>query len=152
MELHVNGRTHVVAATEDTPLLLVLRNELGLRAAKYGCGLEQCRVCTVLVDGEPVPSCAAPVGAFAGREIVTLEGLGTPADPHPLQRAFVEESAAQCGYCIPAMILAAKALLDANPSPSDVEIQAALREHLCRCGTHPRILAAVRRAAEEAAR
>jgi nicotinate dehydrogenase subunit A len=142
----------VVAATEDTPLLLVLRNELGLRAAKYGCGLEQCRVCTVLVDGEPVPSCAAPVGAFAGREIVTLEGLGTPADPHPLQRAFVEESAAQCGYCIPAMILAAKALLDANPSPSDVEIQAALREHLCRCGTHPRILAAVRRAAEEAAR
>ena len=141
-----------MAAAADTPLLLVLRNELGLRAAKYGCGLEQCRVCTVLVDGEPVPSCAAPVGGFAGREIVTLEGLGTPEHPHPLQRAFLEESAAQCGYCIPAMILAAKALLDSNPSPSDAEIRAALEEHLCRCGTHPRILAAVRRAAAEASR
>jgi nicotinate dehydrogenase subunit A len=149
--LHVNGRTHAVAAAEDTPLLLVLRNELGLRAAKYGCGLEQCRVCTVLVDGEPVPSCTAPVGSFAGREIVTLEGLGTPEHPHPLQLAFLEESAAQCGYCIPAMILAAKALLDANPSPSDDEIRAALQEHLCRCGTHPRILAAVRRAASQPA-
>ncbi len=141
-----------MAAAEDTPLLLVLRNELGLRAAKHGCGLEQCRVCTVLVDGEPVPSCVAPAASFEGREIVTLEGLGTPADPHPLQRAFYEESAAQCGYCIPGMILAAKALLDANPSPSDDEIRAALDEHLCRCGTHPRILAAIRRAAAELAR
>jgi len=139
-----------VAAAEDTPLLLVLRNELGLRAAKHGCGLEQCRVCTVLVDGEPVPSCVAPVASFAGREIVTLEGLGTPEQPHPLQRAFLAESAAQCGYCIPAIILTAKALLDSNPTPSDAEIRAALEPHLCRCGTHPRILAAVRRAAAEA--
>lgn len=132
-------------ATSGTTLLLALRNQLGLTAAKPGCGLEQCLACAVLVDGQAVPSCASPVEQFAGTEITTLEGLGTPEHPHPLQRAFIAEDAAQCGFCIPGMIVAAKALLDATPSPTEAEIRAALDGHLCRCGTHPRILAAVRR-------
>ena len=147
MNLEVNGRPHDVAAEPDTPLLYVLRNELGLTAAKYGCGLEQCGACTVLVDGEAIPSCATPVAAFEGRAIVTLEGLGTPAHLHPLQEAFVEERAAQCGYCIPGMIVAAAALLERVPHPTDDDIRGALAGNLCRCGTQPRILAAVRRAA-----
>jgi nicotinate dehydrogenase subunit A len=148
LELVVNGRCHVVEADGETPLLFVLRNELGLTAAKLGCGLEQCGSCSVLVDGEAVPSCTAPVATFVGRAITTLEGLGTPAHLHPLQRAFATERAAQCGYCIPGMIVAAAALLGRTSHPTDAEIRAALAGNLCRCGTHPRILAAVRRAAD----
>jgi nicotinate dehydrogenase subunit A len=144
--LNVNGREHLVDVEPDTPLLTVLRNYLGLFAAKLGCGLEQCRACVVLVDGKAVPTCASPVELFVGRPITTLEGLGTPARPHPLQLAFLEEHAAQCGYCIPGMIVTAKALLDQTPAPSDGEIREALAGNLCRCGTHPRIIAAVKRA------
>jgi nicotinate dehydrogenase subunit A len=147
--LHVNGRDHEVEVEPDTTLLSVLRNDLGLFAAKLGCGLEQCRACAVLVDGEAVTSCASSAETFRGREITTLEGLGTPEEPHPLQLAFLEEHAAQCGYCIPGMIIAAKALLDRNPAPSDSEIRDGLAANLCRCGTHPRIIAAVKRAAAE---
>jgi nicotinate dehydrogenase subunit A len=150
--LRVNGSEHEVEAAPDTPLLFVLRNDLGLRAAKLGCALEQCGACVVLVDGEPVPSCHAAVESFVGHEITTLEGIGTPASPDPLQRAFVEEGAAQCGYCIPGVVVAARALLDRVAQPSEVEIRTALDGHLCRCGTHPRILRAVRRAAAEQAR
>jgi nicotinate dehydrogenase subunit A len=150
--LRVNGAEHEVQAAPETPLLFVLRNDLGLRAAKLGCALEQCGACVVLADGEPVPTCNAAVASFAGREITTLEGIGTPAAPAPLQRAFVAEGAAQCGYCIPGVIMAARALLDRVADPSDDEIRAALDGHLCRCGTHPRILRAIRRAAAEAAR
>ena len=146
-ELRVNGEVRTVTADPSTPLLYVLRNDLGLTAAKLGCGLEQCRSCAVIVDGEVMPSCVAPVGTFAGREIVTAEGLGGGTDLHPVQRAFADEQAAQCGYCIPAMTLTAKVLLDHNPDPSDDEIRAALAGHLCRCGSHPRVLRAVRRAA-----
>jgi nicotinate dehydrogenase subunit A len=145
--LNVNGREHHVDVEPDTPLLTVLRNYLGLFAAKLGCGLEQCRACAVLVDGEAVPTCVSPVELFVGRAITTLEGLGTPARPHPLQLAFLEEHAAQCGYCIPGMIITAKALLNHSPDPSDGEIREALAGNLCRCGTHPRIIAAVKRAA-----
>jgi nicotinate dehydrogenase subunit A len=150
--LRVNGSEHEVAAAPGTPLLFVLRNELGLLAAKLGCGLEQCGACAVLVDGEAVPSCHAPVDAFAGREITTLEGIGTPEAPDPLQRAFAAEGAAQCGYCIPGMIVAARALLDRVAAPDEAQIRSALDGHLCRCGTHPRILRAVRRAIAEPAR
>ena len=146
-ELTVNGEVHRVATDPTTPLLFVLRNELGLTAAKLGCSLEQCRACAVLVEGEVVPSCVEPAGSFAGRPIVTAEGIGRPGRLHPVQQAFVEEQAAQCGYCIPAMVLAAKALLDRIPDPSDDDIRSALEGHLCRCGSHPRILQAVRRAA-----
>ncbi|MEN3284796.1 MAG: nicotinate dehydrogenase subunit [Solirubrobacteraceae bacterium] len=145
--LRVNGSEHEVQAAPDTPLLFILRNDLGLRAAKLGCALEQCGACVVLVDGEAVASCHAPVASFVGRAITTLEGIGTPASPDPLQEAFVAEGAAQCGYCIPGILVAARALLDRVPRPSDAEIRSALDGHLCRCGTHPRILRAVRRAA-----
>ena len=147
--LNVNGRDERVEVDPGVPLLTVLRNHLGLFAAKLGCGLEQCRACAVLVDGEVVPSCVQPVELFVGRRITTLEGLGSPAEPHPLQLAFLEEHAAQCGYCIPGMIIAAKALLDRTPAPSDGEIREALAGNLCRCGTHPRIVAAIKRAAAE---
>ena len=145
--LRVNGRVHRVEADPGTPLLYVLRNELGLTAAKFGCGLEQCYACAVLAGGEAVTSCATAVEAFAGKEITTLEGIGTPGRLHPLQEAFLEEEAAQCGYCIPGVIVAAKALLDRTPRPTDDEIRAALAPNLCRCGSQPRILKAVRRAA-----
>ena len=148
-ELNINGRREVVAAEPDTPFLLVLRNDLGLTAAKYGCGLEQCHACVVLVDGEVRTTCASGVDAFAGRAVVTLEGLGAAGALHPVQRAFLEEEAAQCGYCIPGMIVGAVALLERNPDPSDDEIRAALDPHLCRCGSHARIIKAVRRAARE---
>jgi nicotinate dehydrogenase subunit A len=145
--LNVNGQERTVRAEPATPLLFVLRNDLGLTAAKFGCGLEQCHACTVLVDGEATTSCATAVETFAGKTITTLEGIGGPGDLHPLQQAFLDQQAAQCGYCIPGVILAAKALLDRNPSPSDSEIEAELAPHLCRCGTQPRIVKAVRLAA-----
>jgi nicotinate dehydrogenase subunit A len=147
--LDVNGRVHQVSVEPGTPLLYVLRNDLGLTAAKFGCGLEQCGACKVLVDGEALPSCRAPVESFVGRRITTLEGLATGGRLDPLQRAFVDEQAAQCGYCIPGIIMAAKALLDRQPEPTDAEIRAALADHLCRCGAHARIIKAVQCAARE---
>ncbi len=149
VRLRVNGRVHEVRAEPDTPLLYILRNDLGLTAAKFGCGTEQCGACKVIVDGEAAFSCRLPIDAVRDRQITTLEGIGTPDHLHPLQRAFLDEEAAQCGYCIPGIIVAAKALLDRNPSPSDAEIRTALALHLCRCGAHARILKAIRRAAAE---
>ena len=146
-ELEVNGERRRIPAAPGTPLLYVLRNDLGLTAAKLGCGLEQCGACTVLVDGEAVPSCATAVEAFVGTRITTLEGLGGPGRLHPLQQAFLDEQAAQCGYCIPGMIVSAAALLERTPQPSDEQIRAALDPNLCRCGSYPRILEAVKRAA-----
>jgi len=147
----VNGEVRRVEVDESTPLLWVLRDQLGLTGAKYGCGLEQCGACAVLCDGRAVLSCASPAGSFAGRAITTVEGLGRDGGLDPLQRAFVVEQAAQCGYCIPGIVIAARALLDASPNPSEAEIRAALEKHLCRCGTHPRILRALRRAIRERA-
>jgi len=147
ISLKVNGAVHSVTAEPDTPLLYVLRNDLALNGAKFGCGLEQCGACKVLVDGEALPTCRAPASSFQRRTIVTIEGLGDPEHLHPIQQAFIDEEAAQCGYCIPGMIIGAKALLDRNPHPTDEEIGDALAIHLCRCGTHARILRAVRRAA-----
>ena len=147
LELVVNGVAHRVRVDPGTPLLLVLRNDLGLTAAKLGCGLEQCRACSVLVDGEAVTSCSTAVEHFAGKEIVTPEGLSREGRLHPVQQAFVDEQAAQCGYCIPGMTVAAAALLARNPSPGENEILEALDGHLCRCGTQPRILRAIRAAA-----
>jgi nicotinate dehydrogenase subunit A len=145
--LHVNGVEHTVLVEPRTALLYVLRNDLGLTGAKLGCGLEQCHACAVLVDGLAVPSCVAAAESFVGRRITTIEGLGTPERLHPLQQAFIDEQAAQCGYCIPGMIVGAAALLERAPRPTDAEIREALAPHLCRCGSQPRILRAVRRAA-----
>jgi len=147
--LNVNGRAHAVDADADTPLLYVLRDHLGLNGAKFGCGLGQCGACTVIVDGKAVFSCVTPISALGGRAIRTVEGLGTVDDPGPLQRAFIAEQAAQCGYCIAGMMMRAQALIDANASPSDAQIRAHMMPNLCRCGTHMRILRAVRRAADE---
>jgi nicotinate dehydrogenase subunit A len=147
--LNVNGQRRTVQAAPATPLLYVLRNDLELNAAKFGCGVSQCGACTVLVDGEAMPSCALPISAVVGKKIVTLEGLGLEGDPHPLQKAFIAEQAAQCGYCIAGMIMAAKALLDANPRPTEMQIRRALAGNLCRCGTHNRIVRAVQRAARD---
>ena len=149
--LRVNGATHEVDAAPDTPLLYVLRNDLGLYAAKLGCGLEQCGSCSVLVDGEARPSCRLPISALGTAEITTLEGIGSPAAPHALQRAFIAENAAQCGYCTAGILISAKALLDRKPRPSDGEVRRALRGNLCRCGSHNRVLRAVQRAARELA-
>ena len=135
---------------EAAPLLYVLRNDLGLNGPRFGCGLGQCGACSVLIDGNVVRSCLIPAAGLGNARVTTLEGLGTPDNPHPLQAAFVAEQAAQCGYCSNGMILAAAALLERNPSPSDGEIRAALDGNLCRCGTHTRILRAVRRAADSA--
>jgi len=146
--LDVNGSAHEVDADPATPLLYVLRDDLALNAAKYGCGLGQCGSCTVMVDGEAVLSCVTPILSLEGRKITTLEGLGTIDAPAPIQKAFIELQAAQCGYCIPGMMMSAQALLQKNSSPSDAEIREALRTNLCRCGTHMRILAAIRRAGE----
>lgn len=146
--LDVNGETRQIEAEASTPLLYVLRDELGLNAAKFGCGLGQCGACNVIVDGQPVFSCITPISVLEGREIRTLESLGTAEEPGPLQRAFIEEQAAQCGYCIPGFMMAAQALLERNASPTDAEIREALQPLLCRCGTHMRILRAVRRAAD----
>ena len=147
--INVNGRSHEVVADAETPLLYVLRNELKLKGARFGCGQGQCGACTVLVDGKPVQSCDMPVSAAAGKAITTIEGLGSVAAMHPLQRAFVAEQAAQCGYCASGIIMSAKALLDANPRPTEAEIRTALKGTLCRCGTHQRILRAIRRAARD---
>ncbi len=146
--LNVNGRDHQVDADPDTPLLYVLRDDLRLNAAKYGCGLGQCGACTVVIDGEPAMSCVIPVLLLEGKRITTLEGLGTAEQPGTLQRAFIEEQAAQCGFCIPGMMMRAHALLQKRPDPSDAEIRAQLQPNLCRCGTHMRIAKAVRRAAD----
>ena len=147
MKLNVNGRDHDIDADPDTPLLYVLRDHLALNGAKFGCGLGQCGACTVMVDGEAVYSCVTPVLLLEGRRVTTLEGLGTVDNPGPLQRAFIEEQAAQCGYCIPGMMMRAQALLQKNSNPSDRHIRNALAGNLCRCGTHMRILRAIRRAA-----
>jgi nicotinate dehydrogenase subunit A len=149
ISLDVNGKKHAVDASPDTPLLYVLRNDLGLHGPKFGCGLGQCGACTVLMDGTAVLSCVVPVERAAGRKIVTLEGLGSLEKPHPLQRAFIEEQAAQCGYCSNGMIMKSKELLDRSPDPSEQEIRKALAANLCRCGTHNNIIRAVRRAAGE---
>ena len=143
----VNGTARQVAAPETTTLLDVLRNQLGLMGTRYGCGLEQCGCCMVLVDDQPVYACTRELGTVAGRAVTTIEGLGTPAKPHPLQQAFLDEQAGQCGYCLSGILMSAKALLDRNPGPSRAEIVAALDKHLCRCGAHQRILRAVERAA-----
>jgi nicotinate dehydrogenase subunit A len=145
--LHVNGADHQVDAELDTPLLYVLRDDLRLNAAKFGCGLGQCGSCTVIVDGKAVLSCVTPLLLVQGKQVTTLEGLGTIANPAPIQRAFIEEQAAQCGYCIAGMMMRAQALLMRKPKPDDAEIRAELAPHLCRCGTHMRILRAVHRAA-----
>jgi nicotinate dehydrogenase subunit A len=145
--LDVNGAAREVDADPDTPLLYVLRDQLGLNGAKFGCGLGQCGACTVLVDGRAVFSCVTPVSVLPGRKIRTVEGLGTAENPGPVQRAFIDEQAAQCGYCIAGMIVRAQALLERNPSPSEAEIRRHMAPNLCRCGTHMRILRAVRRAA-----
>ena len=149
IKITVNGRAHEVTADDETPLLYVLRNETGCKGVRYGCGLGQCGTCTVIIDGKPVQSCDVPVSAVAGKSITTIEGIGSVDHPHPLQRAFVEEQAAQCGYCATGIIMSAKALLDVNASPSDAEVKQALAKNLCRCGTHQRILRAVKRAAIE---
>ena len=150
--LNVNGRRHDTGAEPETPLLYVLRNDLKLKGARFGCGQGLCGSCTVLVDGKPVQSCDLPLSAAVGKSITTIEGIAVNGKPHPLQQAFIDEQAAQCGYCITGIIMAAKALLDANRSPSDADIRAALKGNLCRCGTHHRILRAVRRAAEQLAK
>jgi nicotinate dehydrogenase subunit A len=146
--LNVNGKSHHVDVEPDTPLLYVLRDNLGLHGPKFGCGLAQCGSCTVLIDGKAVRSCSHAVGKVGAGKVVTLEGLGTPEKPHPVQRAFIEEQAAQCGYCINGMVMQTTAFLTARRgSPSDREIRQALQNNLCRCGTHQRIIAAVKRAA-----
>ena len=147
--LQVNGRVRQVDAEPFTPLLYVLRDHLALNGAKFGCGLGQCGACTVMVDGAAVLSCVTPISLLPGRKITTLEGLGTPDQPGPVQRAFIEEQAAQCGYCIPGMIMRAQALLERNRSPSEAQIRAHMSPNLCRCGTHVRILRAVARAASD---
>ncbi|HEY7664067.1 MAG TPA: (2Fe-2S)-binding protein [Xanthobacteraceae bacterium] len=143
----VNGTTRSVDVDADTPLLWVLRDELGLTGTKFGCGIAQCGACTVLVDGRAVRSCVTPIALVEKSEITTIEGLGSAAKPHPLQQAFIDEQAAQCGYCINGMIMAAKELLDRNSHPSEPEVRTALAGNLCRCGTHNRIIRAVLRAA-----
>jgi len=147
INIKVNGQPYAIDADPATPLLYVLRDHLQLNGAKYGCGLGQCGACTVLVEGEPVLSCMTPILLVQERAIRTLEGLGTADRPGAVQQAFIDEQAAQCGYCIPGMIVRAQALLEKNPAATDEEIRAALDGNLCRCGTHMRILRAVRRAA-----
>ena len=147
ISLTVNGKPAEVNTDPDTPLLDVLRNHLGLVGTKFGCGLEQCGCCIVLIDGRPEKSCGKAVSTVAGKRVVTIEGIGTRDRPHPLQQAFLDEQAVQCGYCLPGIIVTAKALLDRNPAPSRHEIALALDDNICRCGSHARILRAVERAA-----
>ena len=147
MEFTLNGKPRRVDAAEATTLLEVLRNHLGLMGTRYGCGLEQCGCCMVLVDGQPAYACTREVGTVADRKVTTIEGLGTPAKPHPLQQAFLDEQAGQCGYCLSGIVMSAKALIDRNPNPTRADIVTALDKHLCRCGAHQRILRAVERAA-----
>jgi nicotinate dehydrogenase subunit A len=152
LALRVNGREEVVLVSGETPLLYVLRNDLGLNGPKFGCGLAQCGACAVLMDGVEVRSCVTPVASVVNSEITTSEGLGTPAKLHPLQAAFVTEQAAQCGYCISGMVIAAAALLKRKPNPSAGEIKVGMNGHLCRCGAHLRIVRAIERAAKEGVR
>lgn len=148
MTLKVNGKAQEVDAQPDTPLLYVLRDQLELHGPKFGCGLGQCGACTVMLDGVAARSCVIPVSKVGGRAVVTLEGLGSTAKPHPVQQAFIEEQAAQCGYCINGMVMTTAAFLAKNKNPSDAEIKRALAGNLCRCGTHVRIVRAVKRAAK----
>ena len=148
--INVNGKPHSVEAAGDTPLLYVLRNDLELNGAKYGCGFAQCGACTVIVDGKSVRSCVTALSAVEGKAITTIEGLGSVGKPHPLQTAFIEEQAAQCGYCANGMIMTAKTLLDKNPRPTEAQIKKAMAANLCRCGTHNRIVRAIQRAAKSA--
>jgi len=150
--LNVNGQAHSVTADPETPLLYVLRNDLKLKSVRFGCGTGLCGACTVIVDGKAVQSCDVSLAAVAGKAVTTIEGLAMNGDLHPLQQAFIEEQAAQCGYCVSGIIMAAKALLDANPRAGDAEIRAALKGNLCRCGTHHRMLRAIRRVAEGGAK
>lgn len=147
-QLNVNGVVRTADADSDTPLLYVLRDNLGLQGPKYGCGLGQCGACTVLINGEAVRSCVTPIGSVKSSNVVTLEGLGTPEQPHPVQQAFIDEQAVQCGYCINGMVMTSVVLLRKNPRPSEAQIRTALGNNLCRCGTHTRIVKAVQRAAE----
>ena len=147
IRLTVNGQPREVMADPETPLLYVLRNDLGLTGTKFGCGLGQCGACTVIVGGQAVRSCLLPVQAVAGQPVTTIEGLGSPERPHPLQATFIEEQAAQCGYCTPGIVMAAKALLDQTPRPTEAQVKQALAGVLCRCGTHDRVIRAVVRAA-----
>ena len=146
-KLKVNGADREVAAEPNTPLVYLLRNDLDLKGTRFGCGSGHCGACTVLIDGNAVQSCDTPLWSAAGREITTIEGLGSIEHPHPLQQAFLDEQAAQCGYCSNGIMMSAAALLRKNRNPSDTEIAAALDRNLCRCGTHVRILRAIRRAA-----
>jgi nicotinate dehydrogenase subunit A len=149
IEFFENGAARTVHVDDpDMPLLYVLRNDLGLRGPHFGCGLGQCGACTVHFDGQPLRSCVMPISAVAGAKVVTLEGLGTVAKPHPLQQAFIDEQAAQCGYCINGMIMQAAGLLATTKRPSEIQVRAALAVNLCKCGTHVRILRAVMRASE----
>ena len=147
LTLTVNGRQHSIDADPATPLLYVLRDHLQLNGAKFGCGLGQCGACTVMVDGRAIFSCITPISVLPERRITTVEGLGTLANPGPMQRAFIEEQAAQCGFCIPGMMMRAQALLESNPAPSAAEVRQHMSPNLCRCGTHMRILRAIERAA-----
>jgi len=151
LNLTINGKSRSVDVDPKTPLIYVLRNDLGLKGAKFGCGLEQCGACRVLVDGKLEYSCSDPVDTYVGREIMTIEGIGTLSHLHSIQKAFATERAGQCGYCIPGIIIATKSLLDENPTPTYTEIKQALSDNLCRCGAHASILRAVVRAAREMA-
>jgi nicotinate dehydrogenase subunit A len=147
-DFQVNGKAVSVSpANEETPLLAILRSELGLMGTRFGCGLEQCGCCMVLIDGEPEKSCTKPVWSVAGKTITTIEGLGTQEHPHPLQKAFLDEQAGQCGYCLSGILISAKALIDRNPQPTRADIAAALDANICRCGSHNRIMRAVEKAA-----
>ena len=145
----VNGKNRTVDTDPSTPLLYVLRDDLGLKGPRFGCGLSQCGACTVIMDGDTARSCSVPVTVARNRSITTLEGLGTVARPHPLQKAFIEEQAGQCAYCINGMIMTAKVLLDKNPRPTEADIKQALASNLCRCGSHLRIVRAIQRAAKQ---
>jgi len=151
VRIQVNGTEHEVSAAADTPLLYVLRNQLGLKAAHFGCGSGQCGACRVLMDGQAVASCDTPLWAAAGKHITTAEGLGDAAHPHPLQSALIAEQAGQCGYCLPGILISAAALLARQPRPNETEVRAALDDNLCRCGSHNRIVRAVLRAAQRGA-
>jgi nicotinate dehydrogenase subunit A len=151
ISLKVNGASRSVDAEPDTPLLYVLRNDFELNGAKYGCGAAQCGACTVLVNGVPTRSCVTPISQVGEREVTTLEGLGTLDKPHPLQRAFIDEQALQCGYCTSGVIMSAKALLDRNPRPTEAQVREGLNGNLCRCGSHNRIVRAVMRASQSLA-
>jgi len=150
IKLNVNGSERSVEADPASSLLGVLRNQLGLTGTRYGCGANQCGACNVLIEGQAVAACDTPLWAAAGKKILTVEGLGTPERPHPLQRAFIAEQASQCGFCLSGILISAAALLERNPNPSEVEVRVALDRNLCRCGAHNRIVRAVQRAAKEA--